>query len=210
MKKIALKFIMLKHRIKEQLPTDVILFQCCHCKSELLLNINGVIKVYEALDQELSKIIDEMCKTLIKDHHLQSKKCVSSEMNIHSLLGTPQNIILSFPESDIIHLKDFIIEGDNYKVDVAITPMTSDTKAIFVLYHKVKDAERKYSNFIKCYFNTFLKVEGDKHAHQLEVWQLPIVNSVTDIMISHQEEETLLVSNKKDMEKFIMESIIDE
>ena len=60
-------------------------------------------------------------------------------MSIHPLHGTPQNIILSFPESNIMYVKDFQIEGDIYKVDIIVTPITSDTKAIFVLYDKVND-----------------------------------------------------------------------
>ena len=108
-KTFASNFIMLKNKIKEQLPTDIIIFQCCHFKSELLLNIDGVLQVCEVLDKELSKIIDELCKSLIQDHHLQNEKCLGSEMSIHPLRGTPQNIILSFPESDIMFVRDFQI-----------------------------------------------------------------------------------------------------
>ena len=73
-KTFASNFIKIKNKIKEQLPTDNIIFQCCHCKSELLLNIDGVLQVCEVLDKELSKIIDEPCKSLIHDHHIQSEK----------------------------------------------------------------------------------------------------------------------------------------
>ena len=38
-----------------------------------------------------------------------------------------------------MYVKDFQIEGDIYKVDIIVTPITSDTKAIFVLYDKVND-----------------------------------------------------------------------
>ena len=194
--------------MRRPLPTDIIVFQCDHCKADLPLNVDGVLQVDKSLDTELSIVIDELSKSLLEAHYKQSEKCVASKMHIHPAFGTPQNIILSLPESDSNLIGQLKINCDTYTVD--ITVMTTDNKAIFVLYEKANDVEKTFSRFIECNFNTFLNIEPDKQTHQLEVWQLPIVTSIANTMISQQEEETQLVSNMKDMEKFIMKNIIDE
>lgn len=203
-------FMKLKKQMSGSLPTDVIIFQCDNCKSNLPLNIDGVIQLEADLEKELSTLIDEMSKSLIEAHCKESEKCVSSNINIHQEFGTPQNIILSFSETNICYVKEFTIAGDSYKVDITVSPMASDNKAIFVLYNKATGGERMYSKFIECNFGTFLNIDWDEKTQELEVWQLPMVKSVANMMISQQEQEIMLMSNMKDMEHFIIKNILDE
>jgi hypothetical protein len=152
-------FKKLKSRMRDPLPTDVILFQCENCQTNLPLNSDGVLPVDEPLEQELSIVIDEMLKSLIDTHIKESDKCASSKMHIHPVLGTPKNICLSFPVSDTRYIRDFQLAGDCYKVNCQVTQVNSDYKAIFVLYQNENHSENTYSEFINCNFDNFLNTE---------------------------------------------------
>ena len=152
-------FKKLRSRMTDPLPSDVILFQCENCQTNLPLNSDGVLPVDEPLEQELAIVIDEMLKSLIDTHIKQSDKCASSKMHIHPVLGTPKNICVSFPVSDTRYIRDFQLAGDCYKVNCQVTQVNSDYKAIFVLYQNENHSENTYSEFINCNFDNFLNTE---------------------------------------------------
>ena len=47
----------------------------------------------------------------------------------------------------------------------------------------------------------------DDCGEKLEVWQMPIVKSIADVMISQQEQEIMLVHNIKRMENMILKDL---
>ena len=152
-------FIELKERMKEQLPTDRIIFRCEQCRSNLTLNLEGIIQIDKIVDKEIGELLNEKVVAMKNSHQEQSGECVSSIPRIHPLLGGPQNIIVAFHESDTKYLKDFNIGDSYYTVDIKITPLNGDNTAIFVLYKKGENAHNAYSEFVQCNFNSFLDVE---------------------------------------------------
>ena len=156
----------LKSRMRATLPTDTILFQCGNCNNNLALNTDGILQMDETLEEEMTKRVEEKLKVLIGNHIKQSEQCDSSMINIHPVLGTPKNICVSFPESDTSCVKDFELEGDNYKINIMV--VNSDSKAIFVLYKKEISDEETYSEFIKCNFDTFLDTESPEPVENFE------------------------------------------
>ena len=156
----------LKSRMRATLPTDIILFQCGNCNINVALNKDGVLQMEETLEEEMTTRVEEKLKVLIGNHVKQSEQCDSSRMHIHPVIGTPKNICVSFPESDTSCVKDFELEGDNYKTNIIV--VNSDSKAIFALYKKETYEEKTYSEFIKCNFNTFLDTESPEPVENFE------------------------------------------
>ena len=156
----------LKSRMRATLPTDIILFQCGNCNINLALNKDGVLQMEETLEEEMTTRVEEKLKVLTGNHIKQSEQCYSSRMHIHPVIGTPKNICVSFPESDTSCVKDFELEGDNYKINIIV--VNSDSKAIFALYKKETYEEKTYSEFIKCNFNTFLDTESPEPVENFE------------------------------------------
>ena len=76
--------------------------------------------------------------------------------------------------------------------------------AIFAIYEKSN--ERKFSKIIMENLNN-LGLNLEVSAEKLEIWQLPIVNTVANVMISQQEQETLLVENMKCLENSILRDL---
>ena len=147
-------FLELKKKMTFPLPSDLILYQCENCNINLSFNNNGVIEIPRALDKHVGCMIDDMLKCFIENHANENYKC-SSMICIHPF-GAPNNIIVSFPESDQVHIKQFKIGIDSYQVKLVIT--TENNKSIFALYQKENFLENEYSEFVECNFNTFLNV----------------------------------------------------
>ena len=152
-------FMELKDKMKEQLPTDRIIFQCEQCRSNMNLNLEGIIQIDTMVDKEIGVMLHEKVAAMNKSHREQSDECVSSILKIHPLIGGPQNIIVSFPQSDTKYLKDFNIGDSSYIVDIQITPLDGDNTAIFVLYKKENNTENTYSEFVRCNFDNFLDIQ---------------------------------------------------
>ena len=79
-------FIELKERMKEQLPTDRIIFRCEQCRSNLTLNLEGIIQIDKIVDKEIGELLNEKVVAMKNSHQEQSGECVSSIPRIHPLL----------------------------------------------------------------------------------------------------------------------------
>ena len=169
----------LKSKMRNPLPTDVILLQCGNCQTNLPLNKGGMLTVGEPLQQDMTKVIEEMQKSLIEVHVKQSEQCAFSKVNINPVVGTPQNLCFFFPESDMKYLKDFQLAGDCFNVNVQVSPTSSDRSAIFVLYQNENHTEKTYSEFISCNFDTFLNTE------------LPEPDECTEGELVHDDESAM-------------------
>ena len=161
------------------LPTDVILLQCENCQTNLPLNKGGLLTVGEQLQQDIDKVIEEMQKSLIDVHIKQSEECARSMVKINPVVGTPQNLCLFFPESDMKYIKDFQLAGDCFNANIQVSPTSSDCSAIFVLYQNENNTERTYSEFISCNFDTFLNTE------------LPEPDECTEDDLIHDDESAM-------------------
>ena len=147
-------FQRLKGKLRRSLPSDIINYQCKNCDLDLPLNSEGVLKILSPVEKDLDIIINEMVECL-KERHVKEQVLCSNMICVHPL-GTPENIIVSFPESDQVHMKDVNIADDTYKLKLMIVPEKSDKKTIFVLYQKEGCTEEEYLKFIECNFNTHL------------------------------------------------------
>ena len=145
----------LKEKMKSPLPSDIIYYQCVNCNLDIPINGDGVIKLVKPLDKHLGAVIDETVRCSIERHTKENKKCATM-ICIHPV-GTPVNILVSFPESDYIHIKEFKLGTDNYKVKLLITQ--DNSKAIFALYQRENSHKINYLEFIKCNFETFLNIK---------------------------------------------------
>ena len=147
----------LKRRMREALPTDVLLFQCEDCQENMPLNSCGVIKVDDPLQESVSITLDVMITKLKKDHIRRNENCASAKMHLHPVLRAPNNICLSFTSSDSRHISDFKLEDTCYKVKLMV--INPDEKGIFAVYQNTNYARETYTEFLKCNFKTFLDTE---------------------------------------------------
>ena len=147
----------LKRRIREALPTDVLLFQCEDCQENMPLNSCGVIKVDDSLQESVSITLDVMITKLKKDHIQRNENCASAKMHLHPVLRAPNNICLSFTSSDSRHISDFKLEDTCYKVKLMV--INPDEKGIFAVYQNTNYVRETYTEFLKCNFKTFLDTE---------------------------------------------------
>ena len=126
-------------------------------------------------------------------------------MFIHPLIGTPQRFIFKFKDSPINLLnQDFNFAGDYYEASIQVLSKDSNMNAIFAIYEKSN--ERKFSKIIMENLNN-LGLNLEVSAEKLEIWQLPIVNTVANVMITQQEQETLLAENMKRLENSILRDL---
>ena len=149
-------FLELKEKMRTPLPTDKVILQCDQCREIVTLNNSGVIRVDAMLEKEISYVLDYKIQTMIKTHGQERSKCLSANMIIHPILGSPANVIVSMQESETKYINCFKIGIASYSVDVIIRRLDMDNKAIFVLYKKVDSIDETYSDFIRYNINNFL------------------------------------------------------
>ena len=154
-----LNLLELKSRLKEPLPTDVIVFRCGKCHTNFPLNSCGSIILEKPLQEGIDNNINGILKS-VKDNHAKETECNFSDIEIHPLLGTPENICVTIPPSDPAHLSDLFLGGVCFKIRILI--VNSDSKAIFALYQNEKLEEEHYSKFIKSNFDTMLNTGLDE------------------------------------------------
>ena len=154
-----LNLLELKSRLKEPLPTDVIVFRCRKCHTNFPLNSCGSIIIEKTLQEGINNNIDGILKS-VKENHVKQTECDFTDIEIHPLLGTPENICITIPPSDPVHLSDLFLGGVCFKIRILI--VNSDSKAIFALYQNEKHAEENYSKFIKCNIDTMLNTALDE------------------------------------------------
>ena len=131
-----LNLIELKSRLKEPLPTDVLVFRCRTCHTNFPLNNCGSIIVDKPLQEGMNNIIDGILKS-VKENHTKQTKCNFADIEIHPVLGTPENICVALPPSDPVYLSDLFLGGVCFKVCILI--VNPDSKAIFALYQNKSD-----------------------------------------------------------------------
>ena len=102
------------------------------------------------------------------------------------------------------YISDLTCAGDWYEASIKVMPMESNRNVIFVLYEKSND--RPFSKIIIQNLD-ILESRLDDCGEKLEIWQIPIVKSIADVMISQQEQETMLADNMKRMEDLILKDI---
>ena len=197
-------FFKLTEQVIDPLKIVGIHLQCNSCKIPII--INEIFKIDETLDKGIHIIIDERVWNSIWDHYKQNQQCASSSVYIDPLIGTPKQFIFSFPSpgSDIQYISDFTFAGDCYKASIKVMPTESNRNVIFVLYEKSNDTT--FSKLIMQNLN-MLESKLDDSGENLEVWQMPFVKSLADVMISQQEQEIMLVHNIKRMENMILKDL---
>ena len=197
-------FLKLTKQVNDPHKIVGICMQCNSCKSPI--RINEVFKLDKTLDKGIDLIIDERVRNSILDHYKQNQQCASSSVYIDPLIGTPKQIIFScpVPGTDMQFISDFTFAGDWYVASIKVMPMESNRNVIFVLYEKSND--RPFSKIIIQNLD-ILESRLDDCGEKLEVWQMPIVKSIADVMISQQEQETMLADNMKRMEDLILKDI---
>ena len=144
----------LKSKLKGPLPTDIILYQCEMCLTNIPLNSCGSMILDNPLQDNINKVFDEKINAMKKNHAKQNEQCSSTRIRIHPVVGPPENICVTLPASDTNLVSDFQLEETCYKAGIAV--VNSDLKAIFVLYQRNKHGKEIYKEFIKCNFKTFL------------------------------------------------------
>jgi hypothetical protein len=148
----------LKTKLRSDLLSDIILYGCKNCGLDLPLNSEGVIQINHSVEKNIGIIIEEMTNRLILSHADEKEACLNM-VCIHPH-GTPKNILVSFPETDPVYMKNFSILNDTYTPKLLVTQENDTKKVICVLYQKEGFDDRTYSEFIKCNFNTHLNCEG--------------------------------------------------
>ena len=146
----------LKSRMKEALPTDVIVLRCVSCQTNIPFNSCGSIILDKALQVEFNNILNEMLDC-VKENHTKQTECTLADIQIHPILGTPANICVTLPASDRKYLNKLQLGEMYYKVKLLI--VDSESKVVFALYQNEMDEKTIYSEFIKCNFNTMLNTE---------------------------------------------------
>ena len=127
-----------KSRMKEYLPTDVIVFQCGTCNTDIALNTCGSIILENPIQEGMDNVLDGLIKGL-KENHIRETECSLANIEIHPILGDPSNICVTLPASDTVYMRDLSLEGVSYKLSIQI--VNSDSKVIFALYTSEKCVE---------------------------------------------------------------------
>ena len=146
----------LKQQVRHPLPSDVIIYHCKNCDSDIPLNSLGVLDIKGTVEEPLGIVIDRIVQCFIQKHTNECPECL--DMLAIDPDGPPKNILVSFPESDKQQMKDFNIANEAYTIRLMISQERSTDKVIFALYQMVTYEEETYSEFIECNFHTFLNM----------------------------------------------------
>ena len=160
-----LNVLELKSRLKEPLPTDVIVLRCEACKTNIPFNSCGSIMLDKPLREDFNNILDDMMER-VKEKHSQQTECGLDDIKIHPILGPPANICVTLPASEPSYFSNLLFGGMYYKVRVMI--VNSDSKALFALYQNEICENDNYPAFIKCNFNSILNKEWNESDDYLE------------------------------------------
>ena len=125
-----LNLLELKSRMKEFLPTDVIVFQCGTCNTDIPLNTCGSIILEKPIQEGMDNVLNELIKSL-KVNHIKETECDLANIQVHPILGIPSNICVTLPASDPVYLSDLSLDGVSYKLSIKV--VNSDSKTIFAL-----------------------------------------------------------------------------
>ena len=145
----------LMDQLRSPQPLDTIILTCRSCCSNFPLYFNGILRLKDKLETNLSTCIEEKIHCLMDNH--KAKICSSSIISFHQVIGLPDSIFVSFPETDEYYIGDSVINNANYKA-VMMIKNESENKAIFVLYHKDGASGSHYKELINSNFHTFLNV----------------------------------------------------
>lgn len=147
-------FQLLKRKFRSPLPSDVISYKCKSCNLELPLTVDGVLEISSPVEKNIGILIKDMVKCMMKSHTEEMVGCVNF-VGEHAS-ETPENILLSFPESDIVHIEEFELANYVYKLKLVVLTENSNEKAIFALFQKATVSENIYSDLINSNFNAHL------------------------------------------------------
>ena len=195
--------IMMLNNCRSLLSTDVIHFECNQCKQDLPLNSDGLICLDVELNMDIGNVLNQLLESMLLEHKQTS-------MSINRNFGTPNCLLFLFPESFDTFLKCFKIDEFVFEIEMKITLIGSSKKSTFVLYKDRKSVDNSYTNFILQHFELSLNVNHDKKVSKVEVWQEPEVICIANAMIAEHEENTLLSSNIKEKENYILDKILTD
>jgi hypothetical protein len=145
----------LMEQLRSPQPLDTIVLSCRTCCANFPLYLNGILRLKTGLEKNLATYIEEKIQILIDNH--KTKKCPSSNISFHQVIGLPDSIFVSFPETDANYIGDLELNNSRYKVEMMIKNET-ENKAIFVLYQKNGASGNHYQELINSNFHTFLNV----------------------------------------------------
>ena len=137
----------LKVKLQNSLPPDVISYQCENCDTDVILNGDGILKLSEPLKDTIGIVINDMVEKLIEAHYKAQEEC-KGNICVHSTV-TPENIIVSFPETNLAYVTDFLLSNDHFKPKLMVVQEDLPQEVIFVLYQKETVHNEEYLEFIK-------------------------------------------------------------
>ena len=140
-------FQCLKVKLQNSLPPDVISYQCENCDTDVTLNGDGIFKISEPLKDTIGKVINDMVEKLIEAHYKAQEEC-KGKICVHSTV-TPENIIVSFPQTNLAYVTDFLLSNDHFKPKLMVVQEDLPQEVIFVLYQKETVHNEEYLEFIK-------------------------------------------------------------
>ena len=151
----------LKNSLRNNLPSDALFSKCDKCLIKFPVSHEGIIQVKSPLDKDLDIVINELVRGQCQSYNSEGKGC-SGNMIILSD-ETPQNVLVSIPESNIEFIKTLNIAEESYQVQLMVTKIESSKDAIFVLFQKENVDDKSYLDFLQCNFQMFLDIiEKDK------------------------------------------------
>ena len=149
----------LMEQLRSPLPLDTIILNCKTCTTNFPLYLNGIFRLKTKLERNLGTIIQESIQRLTDTH--KTKECPSANISFHPTIGLPDNILVSFPETDAIDIGDLKLKNSSYKVEMMVQNKI-ENKPIFVLYQKNGVMENSYKELINSNFYTFLNDPEDE------------------------------------------------
>ena len=79
-----LNVLELKSRMKEALPTDVIVLRCGSCQTNISFNSCGSVILETALQEEFSNILNDML-ACVKENHTKQTGCSLADIHMHPM-----------------------------------------------------------------------------------------------------------------------------
>ena len=154
-------FLSVRNSWQNDIPLDILIFNCKQCNDRLVMNPNGVILLDESLEEPVNEFMNTWQTFLVENHISCSETCTGDQIEISEAFGPPVNIVILLPPTDHRYLTSFTIEDCKYEIQMTVQSKEDINKSILVVYKHTGSKDLLYSDFIKDNFHFNLNIDLD-------------------------------------------------
>ena len=90
-------FLSVRNSWENDIPLDILIFNCKQCNDKIVMNPNGVILLDESLEEPVNEFMNTWQTFLVEEHMSCSETCTGDQIELSEAFGPPVNIVILLP-----------------------------------------------------------------------------------------------------------------